>query len=133
MIQHALSPGISGEWMSEQGFSDVVITDTHIHVAGQVGQAEDGTTPDAFEEQARLAFRNVRRRILEAGGDPANVVAMTILMDESLKHDRRHANDVIKEAKAAELPEPRPATTGFFVSGLAFRWFVVEVQAVAVR
>jgi len=133
MVENFLAPGVAGEWMSDMGFSDAVATSSHIYVAGQVGQLADGTTPPSYEEQARLAFRNVKARVLEAGGDPARIVALTILMDQSLMSDRRMANEVLKEAKAAELPECSPATTGIFVSGLAFRRFLVEVQAIAVR
>lgn len=133
MLEKFLAPGVAGAWMSDMGFSDAVATPSHIYVAGQVGQLADGTTPATYEEQARLAFRNVKARVLEAGGDPARIVALTILMDQSLMSDRRSANEVLKEAKAAELPECSPATTGLFVSGLAFRRFLVEVQAIVVR
>jgi len=133
MVESFLAPGIAGAWMSEMGFSDAVATTSHIHVAGQVGQLVDGTTPSSYEEQARLAFRNVKSRVLEAGGDPARIVALTVLMDQSLMSDRRNANEVLKQAKAEELPECAPATTGMFVSGLAFSRFLVEVQAIAVR
>lgn len=133
MLEKFLAPGVAGAWMSDMGFSDAVATPSHIYVAGQVGQLADGTTPATYEEQARLAFRNVKARVLEAGGDPARIVALTILMDQSLMSDRRSANEVLKEAKAAELPECSPATTGLFVSGLAFSRFLVEVQAIVVR
>lgn len=133
MIANFLAPGVAGEWMSEMGFSDAVATDSHIYIAGQVGQLADGTTPPSYEEQARLAFRNVKARVIEAGGDPARIVALTILMDQSLTSDRRNTNEILKEAKAAELPECSPATTGLFVAGLAFRRFLVEVQAIVVR
>lgn len=132
MLTPFLSPGIAGEWMSAQGFADAVRAPGVIHVSGQVGQEPDGQTPADFLSQARLAFRNVRLRVEEAGGLPVHVVSLTILIDDSVMSDRKLTNDLIAQAKREELPDAQPASTAFYVSGLVFRRFVIEVQAVAV-
>lgn len=49
-----------------------------LHLAGITGHHEDGTIDEGIVEQFAVACRSVARVIAEAGGDPSDVVSMTI-------------------------------------------------------
>lgn len=49
-----------------------------VHIAGMIGQTEDLQIPDDISEQFAIAAQGVARVIGEAGGEPTDLVSMTI-------------------------------------------------------
>lgn len=49
-----------------------------LHIAGLTGAREDGSLADGIVEQFSVACQGVARVIAEAGGDPTDLVSMTI-------------------------------------------------------
>lgn len=50
----------------------------HVHIAGLTGHSEDGSIPDGLVDQFGVACESVARVIGEAGGEPDDLVSMTI-------------------------------------------------------
>jgi 2-iminobutanoate/2-iminopropanoate deaminase len=98
-----------------------------LHVSGQVGAAPDGSIPDDPERQCRNAFANVLAILAAEGMGPADLVAITTyaVSGQDIALVRR-----IRDEMLGGVP---PASTFVYVSGLADRRLVVEVQAVAAR
>lgn len=49
-----------------------------LHIAGITGARPDGTLPPTLVEQYEVACRGVAKVIAEAGGEPSDLVSMTI-------------------------------------------------------
>ena len=49
-----------------------------LHIAGMTGTRGDGSLPDTLVEQFAVACQGVARVISEGGGDPTDLVAVTI-------------------------------------------------------
>ncbi|HJS72064.1 MAG TPA: RidA family protein [Acidimicrobiia bacterium] len=49
-----------------------------VHLAGITGHAQDGSIEDGLVEQFRRACQSVARVIVAAGGEPSDLVSMTI-------------------------------------------------------
>jgi len=62
------------------GFSYGALTDRGrtLYIAGLIGQNEDLSIPDDIVDQFAIACRSVAAVIVEAGGEPTDLVAMTI-------------------------------------------------------
>lgn len=62
------------------GFSygALAATGRTLHIAGITGTRSDGSLPETLVEQFSLASQGVARVITEAGGDPTDLVSMTI-------------------------------------------------------
>lgn len=50
----------------------------HLHLAGITGHREDGSIDDSLVDQFAAACESVARVIREAGGEPSDLVSMTI-------------------------------------------------------
>lgn len=107
-------------------FAQATVCGNRVEVAGQVGVRLDGTSPEAIEEQTRLAFANVKA-VLEAAGSSLNHVL----------HLTQYFTD-ITEVRASDsvfdefFSEYYPARTVVQVSALVRPQFKMEVQASAV-
>ncbi len=107
-------------------FAQATVCGDRVEVAGQVGVRPDGKSPETIEEQARLAYQNLKR-VLEAAGSS---------MDHVLHLTQYFTN--IKEARAADsvfdefFTKYYPARTVVQVSALVRSQFKIEVQASAV-
>lgn len=66
------------------GFSHGVVADKGrlVHIAGQTGHHPDETIDDGLVDQFEVACRSVARVIEGAGGDPTDLVTMTIYTTE---------------------------------------------------
>jgi enamine deaminase RidA (YjgF/YER057c/UK114 family) len=92
-------------------------------LAGQVGVAPDGRTPDDPAEQLELALDNVLRN-LEAGGMAVgDLVKLTFYLVAPIDADRRRA--IVKE----RLGSHQPCMTLLYVTALAAPALKVEVDA----
>ena len=98
-----------------------------VYVAGQIGQAVDGTIPPGVEAQTAVAYANLAAVLAGAGMTIADVVASTVYLVPPA--DRA----AFAAARARTTGGARHASTLVYVAGLAMPELLVEVAAVAVR
>ncbi|PDV96728.1 RidA family protein [Candidatus Chloroploca asiatica] len=122
LINPAGTEGLYTTWQFSQG----VRVGEMIWTAGQLGVDGEGRFGTTLEDQARLAFINLRS-VLEAGGSsPADVVELVtyhLAMDELPR---------FAAVKAEFFPQNYPTWTVVGVTALALPELLVEVKAVAV-
>jgi 2-iminobutanoate/2-iminopropanoate deaminase len=129
-------PVTSAEYMTgtpqtaARSYSPAVITDGGrvVWLAGQTGfRDEQGNNVVGFEAQARQAFRGIDAVLRKAGGSLANMVTMTVFINDPRNGDRFVA--VRKEM----FPDSNfPASALITVSNFAAPGMMLEIQGVAV-
>jgi 2-iminobutanoate/2-iminopropanoate deaminase len=97
-----------------------------LFVAGQVPEDLDGSVPDGFADQARLAWRNVERCLAAAG------FALDQLVKESMYIRDRRYRVANREVRHEVLGERRPALTVLVTDHWDDRW-LIEIEAIAAR
>ena len=97
-----------------------------VHVAGQVGMAEDG--PNDFESQVDRSFAALAATLEAAGTDADNVVKITLLI---VDHDDEKLAYLVEKRKAFFGDNP-PASTLIPVPELYAPGVLFEIDAVAV-
>ena len=107
-------------------FSQAVVTDDRVDVAGQVGMNADFSVPEDVTEQARLAYQNLRNVLEAAGSSLQRVSALTLYFTDP--GDMAALEKVFAEF----FPKNYPARTVVRVAGLVLPNLKLEVQAVAV-
>lgn len=95
-------------------------------VSGQTPEDIDGTVPDEFAAQARLAWRNVERT-LTAGGFTLDDVAKVNMYIR----DRRYRDDN-RTVRNEVLGDRRPALTVLVTDHWDERW-LIEIEVIAAR
>lgn len=97
-----------------------------LFVSGQIPIRPDGTTPESFEEQARVAWANVEAQLRAAGMGMADVVKHTTFLS-----DRRYRaqNSAIRKEVFGDLA---PALT-VIVAGIFDEGWLLEIEAVAAK
>lgn len=95
-----------------------------VYVGGQVPSAADGSVPESFTEQARLAWDKVLAELEAAGMTREALVKATIFLA-----DRADAA-ANREARLAALGPARPVMTVVLANLLDPRW-KIEIEAVA--
>lgn len=98
-----------------------------IALAGQVGNAPDGTVPEAAEDQYANALRNIVALLASQGCTPADIVKLNSYLVQ------RMDLPTVAATRRAILGDVRPAATMVYVAGLAAPEYLVEVEAWAVR
>ena len=96
-----------------------------VAVAGQTGQAADGSVAEGIAAQADQAWANVMAVLAEAGMGPQHIIHYTSYLvagTDSVPYD---------EARLRHLGDARPASTKVYISGLARPELLCEVQAFA--
>lgn len=98
-----------------------------VHLAGQVGIAQDGSVPADFKAQAELAWANCVG-ILEANGMTLNDVV-------KINHFITRTADIPEygEIRPGLLGDARPASTLLVVAGLARPDLLIEVEMIAAK
>lgn len=112
---------------AEGGYAQAVLVERPtriLHVSGQVPVEADGSVPEDFEAQARLAWRNVERQLAAAGMDLGHIVRHTTYLSS---RDHRAANSRIRQETLGEL---RPALTVVIAEIFDPAW-LLEIEAVA--
>lgn len=107
-------------------FSQAVVANGRVDVAGQVGIAADFSIPEDMAEQARNAFTNLKN-ILEASGSSL----------ENVTHLTQYFTDIADVAAVDQVfteffPENYPARTVVQVVALVLPDLKLEIQASAV-
>lgn len=114
------------------GFSHAVVaTGTTVHLAGQTAlDATGAIVGDGVVGQFEQALSNLLTALAEAGGEPADLVALTVYIVD-MEDYRAHARDIGAVWKRLVGSE-YPAMAGIGVSRLWDAEALVEVQGTAV-
>jgi enamine deaminase RidA (YjgF/YER057c/UK114 family) len=77
-----------------------------LHIAGMTGTQEDGTLPESLVEQFVVACQGVAQVITEAGGEPTDLVSMTIYTTdiEGYKSTMREIGTAYRETFGRHYP-----------------------------
>ncbi|MFI7604354.1 RidA family protein [Micromonospora sp. NPDC049366] len=110
-------------WSYAQG-ALVTGADRVLFISGQVPEAPDGTVPDDFDSQCRLAWRNVLTVLGEAGMTERHLVKVTIFLSD---RSYREANGRIRREV---LGDHCPALT-IIITGIYDEAWLLEIEAVA--
>ena len=100
---------------------------THGHVvytSGQVGIAADGSVPENFAGQFRIAMENLRAVLADAGASFDTVLKTTVFLV-----DRGHAGEM-NALYTESFAEPRPARSTI-ITELVRPELLFEIEAVA--
>jgi len=98
-----------------------------VFVAGQVGMRPDGSTPEAFADQADVAFQNVRACLAAHGLGLDAVVKLGVFLLPGQDFQ------VLRAIRERHFGTHRPTSTTVCVPHLASPAFLVEVEAIAVK
>ena len=115
------------------GFSQVVVASGRkmVFISGQTAWdvRKKIVGGDSVLEQARQAFRNLRKAIEAAGGTLKEIVALRIYI---VNYQPESATAVGTPLREFFSPENPPASTWIGVSALAAPEFLIEIEATAV-
>ncbi len=99
-----------------------------LYLSGQVSWNPSGQVcGDGYEEQTRLALRNLRVALRAAGSGLQDVLRVRIYVRGELEEHMEQVAPVVAEF----FEGARPAVTGVGVTSLATRDTLVEIEAVA--
>jgi 2-iminobutanoate/2-iminopropanoate deaminase len=130
------APAVSAEYMEKtpqmasRAYSPGVITDGGrvVWLAGQTGfRDEQGKEVVGFEAQARQAFKGIDAVLKKAGGSLANMVTMTVFIN-----DPRNGDKFVTLRKDFFPDGNFPASALITVSNFAAPGMMLEIQGVAV-
>jgi enamine deaminase RidA (YjgF/YER057c/UK114 family) len=121
-----VNPAGTEEFYTTWQFSQGVRVGKTIWTAGQIGVDGDGRFGTSLEEQARLAFANLRT-VLQAAGSSLNDVVDLVTYHLAMDDLPRFA-----AVKAEFFTQNYPPWTVVGVTALALPELLVEVKAVAV-
>ena len=110
------------------GYSQAVLVEGAsriVYLSGQIPEAADGTVPEGFEAQARLAWKNVERQLVAAGMGLGNIVKHTTYLSSRAY---REANSRIRREMLGDLA---PALTVIIADIYDEAW-LLEIETVAV-
>lgn len=96
-----------------------------VFLAGQVGYRPDRSLPDTFEEQARVALRNLETALAQQSATLTDVVAVNVFLTDS--DDFAAMNAVYREFFDSEPLPTRTTVTVTLNPGVLFE---VNAQAV---
>ena len=119
------------DFQKSRAFSPAVVTEGGriVWLAGQTATTDlDGKDISGkFDEQARTIFALMNRTLERAGGSLANLVTMTVFIN-----DVRHGDRFVQIRKEI-FPDARfPASALLTISGFARPGMLIEIQGVAV-
>ena len=92
-------------------------------LSGQVGRRQDGTVPEAAEEQLDIALENIIRNLQAAHMDVTDIVKLTLYLVGNM--DAVVRRDVL----TARLGSHKPCMTLAYVAALTSPIYNVEVDA----
>ena len=118
-------PGTEAIYQSYK-FSQAVVANGRVEVAGQVGLGPDFSIPDDVAEQARNAFANLKNVLEAAGSSLRHVLHITQYFTDI--RDARKVDKVFVEF----FPDNYPARTAVQVVSLVLPNLKLELQATAV-
>jgi enamine deaminase RidA (YjgF/YER057c/UK114 family) len=110
------------------GFSQVVAIPpgSLVWTSGQIGSEPGGSTPDGWEAQTRLAFRNVGRALRAGGAGWPDVVKLTFFVVDM------SGLATVRAVRDEFVDTGRPPTSSLVqVAGLVRPELLIEIEAVA--
>lgn len=110
------------------GYSQAILAELPkrvLHISGQIPMDADGRVPEDFEDQARLAWKNVERQLRAAGMSLDNIVKHTTFLSS---REHRAANSRVRREV---LGEREPALTVVIAEIFDEAW-LLEIEAVAI-
>ena len=121
----------TSDWQKIRSFSPAVITEGGriVWLAGQttLTDLEGKDISGKFEEQVRTVFALLKRTLERAGGSLANMVTMTVFINDSRNGDR------FVQLRSEFFPDGRfPCSALLTISNFARPGCMVEIQGVAV-
>jgi 2-iminobutanoate/2-iminopropanoate deaminase len=111
------------------GYSQALEVSGHtrlLFVSGQIPLGIDGTVPEGFELQCRLAWRNVEAQLKAAGMTLDNLV-----MHRTYLADRRYA--LLNRSVRNEVLGGRETALTVVIAGIFDEAWLLEVEAMAAR
>lgn len=97
-----------------------------LFISGQTPVARDGSVPEGFREQCRLAWANVMAQLTAAEMDVSDLVKITTFLA-----DRNYA-DENRSVRTAVLGAHRAALTVVIADIFDSRW-LIEIEAIAAK
>ncbi len=120
-----------GSMPKPRGYAHGVRAGNTVYLGGQTALDKDmNIVPGGIVEQFRQAFSNVLTTLAEAGGQPRDLVSVTIYLtdvDDYMAHGREIGR-VWREMAGSEYP----AMAGIGISRLWQNEALIEIQGVAV-
>jgi len=99
-----------------------------LYISGTPGlSAETGQVPEAFVDQAELAWTNIKAILAEAGMGVENIVKLTQYLI------RRDDLAAYRDIRSRHLGPSRPASMLLFVPELVWPNMLIELEAVAAK
>jgi len=99
-----------------------------LYISGTPGlSAETGQVPEAFVDQAELAWTNIKAILAEAGMGVENIVKLTQYLV------RRDDLAAYRDIRSRHLGASRPASMLLFVPELVWPNMLIELEAVAAK
>ena len=95
-----------------------------LYVSGQIPAAADGSVPDQFEAQCRLAWHNVIAQLRAAGMTLDNLVKVTIFLS-----DRKHIPEYRRVRQ--EVLQGRQIGLTTIITGIFDEAWLLEIEAIA--
>jgi enamine deaminase RidA (YjgF/YER057c/UK114 family) len=96
-----------------------------VFVSGQPPWAVEGPVPEGFDDQCRLAWRNVERVLADVGLSLSNLAKVTVYLS-----DRRY-RDANARIRQEVLGKHRPAVT-IIITGIYREEWLLEIEGIAV-
>jgi len=107
-------------------FSQAVKVNNMIWISGQVGINEQFETGKGIEEQARMAFLNLKHVLEEAGASLADIVELVTY------HINMNEMQQFSKVKTEFIPADYPAWTAVGVNELVLPGLLIEIRATAI-
>jgi enamine deaminase RidA (YjgF/YER057c/UK114 family) len=95
-------------------------------ISGQIPATASSDVPDTFEDQAALAWANVRAQLETVGMSMENLVKVTTFLAS------REFNVQNREARRTALGDHTPALT-VIITGIFDESWLLEIEAIAAR
>ena len=118
------APGAIGPYSQGISFGDLIFTSGQLPI-----DPETGIMPDDIKDQARVALKNVEAVLVAAGGSLANVLKVTVFLDDIA--DFAAVNEVY--AEVFDLGAPFPARSAVEVARLPKPGALLEIEAVGYK
>lgn len=126
-------PGVQEGFLRGVGLADGVrATGEYIVMGGQVGQAPDGSIAEGLRAQATQVMENIKAVVTAAGGSMSDIVHLTCLLSQETLDQKKEWWEILTDLLHEYMPGAEPAATGYWVTELASRRYLVEIQATAV-
>jgi enamine deaminase RidA (YjgF/YER057c/UK114 family) len=96
-----------------------------LHISGQIPVDADSSVPESFEDQARLAWKNIERQLIAAGMGLEHIVKHTTFLSS---REHREANRKVRQEVLGDLA---PALTVVIAEIFDAAW-MLEIEATAI-